>query len=65
MANKVKVTVPFPFFGLLFLLFLGLKLTGSIGWSWWWVFAPLWGFPVVAITILVIVFLIAMAVGKK
>lgn len=19
-----------------------LKLTGIIGWSWWWVFAPLW-----------------------
>lgn len=26
---------------LLFLLFLGLKLSGSIDWSWWWVFAPL------------------------
>lgn len=28
--------------GLLFLLFLGLKLTGHIDWSWWWVFAPFW-----------------------
>lgn len=28
---------------LLFLLFLGLKLTDSIDWSWWWVTAPLWG----------------------
>lgn len=27
----------------LFLLFLGLKLAGSIDWSWWFVFAPLWG----------------------
>lgn len=27
---------------LLFLLFLGLKLTGHITWSWWWVTAPLW-----------------------
>lgn len=26
---------------LLFLLFLGLKLSGSIDWSWWWVFSPL------------------------
>lgn len=26
----------------LFLLFLGLKLTGHIDWSWWWVTAPLW-----------------------
>jgi len=30
------------FFGLLTLLFIGLKLTGSITWSWWWVLAPLW-----------------------
>jgi hypothetical protein len=26
----------------IFLLFLGLKLTGYIDWSWWWVAAPLW-----------------------
>lgn len=29
--------------GLLFLLFLTLKLTNVINWSWWWVTAPLWG----------------------
>ncbi len=29
-------------FGLLFLIFTTLKLTGSITWSWWWVTAPLW-----------------------
>lgn len=28
---------------LLFLIFLVLKLTGHIDWSWWWVTAPLWG----------------------
>lgn len=27
---------------LLFLVFLVLKLTDVIGWSWWWVTAPLW-----------------------
>jgi len=27
----------------LFLIFLILKLTGNITWSWWWVTAPLWG----------------------
>jgi predicted tellurium resistance membrane protein TerC len=30
------------FCGLLVLLFIGLKLTGHITWSWWWVFAPVW-----------------------
>lgn len=28
--------------GVLFFIFLVLKLTGIIGWSWWWVTAPLW-----------------------
>lgn len=32
----------FSFFSL-FLVFLVLKLTGTIGWSWWWITAPLWG----------------------
>ena len=30
------------FLGLLTLLFIGLKLTGYIAWSWIWVLAPLW-----------------------
>lgn len=31
------------FFGLLTILFIGLKLTGYIDWSWWLVTAPMWG----------------------
>jgi hypothetical protein len=27
---------------ILFLIFMTLKLTGDIDWSWWWVTAPLW-----------------------
>ena len=23
-------------------IFLGLKISGLIDWSWWWVFSPLW-----------------------
>ena len=26
----------------LFLIFMILKLTGNIDWSWWWVTSPLW-----------------------
>jgi len=33
---------------LLFITFLVLKLTGVIGWSWWWVTVPLWGGLVIA-----------------
>ena len=31
------------FFGMLGVLFIGLKLTGFINWSWWYVTMPLWG----------------------
>lgn len=27
---------------ILFLIFLVLKLTNNISWSWWWVTSPLW-----------------------
>lgn len=30
------------FFTILFVVFLILKLTHTINWSWWWVTAPLW-----------------------
>ena len=31
------------FLGLLTLLFVALKLTGHVDWSWWWVTLPFWG----------------------
>lgn len=34
----MKITFP----GLLTILFIGLKLTGDITWSWLWVLSPLW-----------------------
>ena len=37
--------------GLLGVLFVGLKLTGYIDWSWWWVTAPFWGGLAVAAVI--------------
>jgi len=47
------------FAGLLTILFVGLKLTGYIAWSWWWVLSPLWIGAAVAIVFLVIVLVIA------
>jgi len=47
------------FLGALFLVFLTLKLTGIITWSWWWITAPLWG-PIVlflAIFIIALIFI--------
>ena len=44
------------FFGLLGILFIGLKLTGYITWSWWLVLLPLYG----GLAIILLVFLLAL-----
>lgn len=49
----------------LFLIFLVLKLTNHIDWSWWWVTAPLWIPALVAITIIGIVGLLYILNSKK
>jgi hypothetical protein len=41
-------------FGLLGVLFVGLKLTHVINWSWWWVTAPFWGGFVIFLAFMVI-----------
>lgn len=41
------------FLSLLLLAFIVLKLCKVIDWSWWWVLAPLWIPPVIALLILV------------
>ena len=48
------------FFGLLTILFIGLKLTGYIDWSWWWVLSPIWIAIVAAI-----LFLFAVVIASK
>jgi uncharacterized protein (DUF983 family) len=46
------------FFGLLTILFIALKLTNQIQWSWWWVLAPIWipAALVVALLLIVLIF---------
>lgn len=41
------------FTSLLTLLFIGLKLTGFIDWSWWWVLSPVWVTLVLAVTFII------------
>ncbi len=44
MSEKIVVrSGGIGFFGLLAVLFIALKLTGVIGWSWWLVLLPLYG----------------------
>ena len=49
----------FPILGILGLIFITLKLTGHITWSWWWVLAPFWAPFAIVLVIAAIIFLIA------
>ena len=40
---KESNTVGLSFLGLLTIVFIILKLTGVIAWSWWFVLLPFWG----------------------
>jgi hypothetical protein len=42
--------------GILTLIFITLKLTGLITWSWWWVLSPIWISLLLFILISIILF---------
>lgn len=56
-GNKNTANNGINFATLLFIVFLILKLTNVIDWSWWWVTAPLWIGFVIAIILLIIIFI--------
>jgi len=41
-SNKIVLTIPPSFGSMLTILFIALKLTGVITWSWLWVLSPIW-----------------------
>jgi predicted PurR-regulated permease PerM len=43
MSNNSSSSGGFPLFAVLGIVFIVLKLTGVIAWSWLWVLAPFWG----------------------
>ena len=44
--------------GVLFIVFLILKLTENIDWSWWWVTSPLWIPIALAVSIFFVVLIV-------
>lgn len=54
--NKITVSAGVGFSGLLCLLFIGLKLTSVINWSWFWVVLPITWWIILLFLIAVIVF---------
>lgn len=55
-TSSVQVVTGLP--GLLLVLFIALKLTGQIAWSWWWVLAPLWGPAALVLGFLFVLFIL-------
>jgi hypothetical protein len=52
--NKPTSSGGFSFTTVLFIVFLVLKLTHTIDWSWWWVTSPLWiGWALVLLIIII------------
>lgn len=47
------------FAGMLAILFIALKLTGVVGWSWWWVLSPLWIPLALVLVVVVVIFCVA------
>lgn len=52
------------FCGLLAIVFIVLKLTKVIDWSWWWVTAPLWGGFALLVAIFIISVIIQIITGR-
>ncbi len=60
MSNK-KSNSGLSLTAVLFIVFLVLKLTGNIDWSWWWVTSPLWiPFAIVLGLVFIVVILIVL-----
>ena len=64
METTKNVKVSYSLTTPLFLIFLILKLTGVINWSWWWVTSPLWIPLLFGIFIIGIVLLAAYLIQK-
>lgn len=64
MSESKNVNVNFPIVGLLGLIFITLKLTGYITWSWLWVLSPFWIPLAIAAVIFLVVFIVAMFTSR-
>lgn len=54
MSSNSSSSSGIGFFGLLGILFIALKLTGVINWSWWLVLLPLYGSVAIALVVLLV-----------
>lgn len=59
MSNKTTRRGGVGFFGMLTILFIGLKLGNIIDWNWWWVLSPLWIPTVISIVFFIFIGILA------
>ena len=65
MSDNVRVSGGgIGFLGMLAILFIGLKLTNYVTWSWWWVLSPLWIPIAILVGIAIFAFMIYLIVNK-
>ena len=53
------------FVGLLAIVFIVLRLTGVIAWSWLWVLAPIWGSALLSILLIAVGFVIVAVASRR
>ena len=64
--ENTEKTINLSFLGMLAIVFITLKLTGTITWSWLWVLSPLWvGFALCAIITTVVLIIMKNKIWKK
>jgi hypothetical protein len=66
-VKRRNTTSTFPFASVLTILFVALKLTHQIEWSWLWVLSPLWiaaGFGLLVLLVAFIIAVVAAAFSK-
>ena len=65
MSNSSSSSSGIRFTGLLTVVFITLKLTKVIGWSWWWVMSPLLIPAAIVLVLLLVIGVIAFMKNSK
>jgi len=64
MAESNSSSGGIGFCGVLTIVFIVLKLVGTIDWSWWWVLSPIW-IPLAVVLLLCVLYVVVRAVVSK
>ncbi len=60
MSNSSSSDSGIGFVGLLTIVFIVLKLTEYISWSWWWVLSPIWICALILLAVILVYLIISL-----